>query len=101
MCVRFVPQPSDLHPVDVVRDVAKLLKSLVVVPGRDDLSREAQVHTALCSGVLCFAVLCRAVLRCVVLCCAVLRGVALCCAVLRCVALRFASVAICFLSTHT
>ena len=40
----WVPQPSDLHPADVVTSVTRLLKRLTVVAGGDDLSREAQVR---------------------------------------------------------
>ncbi len=40
-------QVTDLHPDEVVTKVRDLLKNLVVVPGTDDLSREAQYNATL------------------------------------------------------
>ncbi|KAH3765594.1 DNA-directed RNA polymerase II largest subunit [Pelomyxa schiedti] len=37
-------KPSDLHPKTVVTTLAALTKKLVVVPGEDNLSREAQIN---------------------------------------------------------
>lgn len=39
-----VRQPTDLHPKDVIMDLRELIDSLVVVPGNDELSKEAQLN---------------------------------------------------------
>jgi DNA-directed RNA polymerase II subunit RPB1 len=43
-------RPSDLRPVDVVKRVRELLERLVVVPGEDALSKEAQMNGTLLFG---------------------------------------------------
>mgnify|MGYP001953936559 CR=1 FL=1 len=43
---------TDLHPAVVVRDVTHLLKRLVVIPGDDDLSKEAQANATLLFNIL-------------------------------------------------
>ncbi len=43
----FAGQVTDLHPDEVVTKVRDLLRNLVVVPGTDDLSREAQYNATL------------------------------------------------------
>ncbi len=50
-------QPTDLAPHVVVKRVRDLLKKLVVVPGKDDLSREAQENATLMFSMLARATL--------------------------------------------
>ena len=40
-------QPNDLHPFDVITTIQDLKDALVVIPGNDDISREAQNNSTL------------------------------------------------------
>jgi len=45
-------QPSDLHPLDIIQKVKVLSERLIVAPGEDELSKEAQTNATLLFNIL-------------------------------------------------